>query len=420
MPQKELMELLIAEFWERGIPDLTQRDRVFHKVQKKIHVAIGMRRSGKTFFLFQKIESLLEKGVPKNRILYLQLDDERILPLNGKELGQMVDAFYSLYPKNHEDICYLFFDEIQNVSEWSHTIRRLLDTKKAEIYLTGSSAKLLSKEIATSLRGRSLATEIYPFSFKEYYRHVSKTISDKPRSPKQRDMLQKDLESFLINGGFPEISKLQDSADRKNILQEYLNVTVYRDIVERHSITNINLLKYFVSILVGNMGNPFTVNKCFNDLKSQGFSLGKDTLYDYLEFTQDCYLVFPVKIFSDSIRKQNINPRKIYIIDPGLFCANIICSSPPWGRLFENLVFLDLMRAGHEVAYYLTRDNGFEVDFVTKSSRGEHCLYQVCWDITDNKTREREDRALQQASQDLGIKGEIITPANYFDFLSNI
>ncbi|MBU0505826.1 ATP-binding protein, partial [bacterium] len=293
MPQKELMELLIAEFWERGIPDLTQRDRVFHKVQKKIHVAIGMRRSGKTFFLFQKIESLLEKGVPKNRILYLQLDDERILPLNGKELGQMVDAFYSLYPKNHEDICYLFFDEIQNVSEWSHTIRRLLDTKKAEIYLTGSSAKLLSKEIATSLRGRSLATEIYPFSFKEYYRHVSKTISDKPRSPKQRDMLQKDLESFLINGGFPEISKLQDSADRKNILQEYLNVTVYRDIVERHSITNINLLKYFVSILVGNMGNPFTVNKCFNDLKSQGFSLGKDTLYDYLEFTQDCYLVFP-------------------------------------------------------------------------------------------------------------------------------
>lgn len=417
---RDLLELLIAEFWERGLQKLTQRDASFHKIPNKVHVVLGMRRSGKTCFLHQEIHRLINQGIPQNRILYLQFDDERILPISGVQMGQIVDAFYSLYPQNHDEQCFLFFDEVQNIADWSITIRRLLDTKKAQIYLSGSSAKLLSKEITTSLRGRSLATEIFPFSFQEYQRHLSKQIPSKPRSPRQRDFLRRELEQFLLNGGFPEIMLPTNAGERRQVLQEYLNVTIYRDIVERHGIQNMALLKYFVRTLIHAAGSSFTVNKCFNDLKSQGFAVGKDTLHDYLGFTNDCYLIFPMGFFSDSFRKKNVNPRKIYAVDTGLVCANTIWSSPPWGRLFENLVFLDLKRYGHNVSYYLTKDDGFEIDFVATSKKGRQKLYQVCWNLQDKTTQEREERALKIASKELGIQGEMITPQNYFDFIESI
>ena len=135
---------------------------------KKIMVAIGMRRTGKTYFLSQIMQHLLLKDVPLSRLLYINFDDERLLPMTQKEFGELVDAFYTLYPENHGHLCYLFFDEIQNVDQWEMVIRRYFDAKKVEIYLTGSSAKLLSKEIHTSLRGRSFPIEIWPFIFEEF------------------------------------------------------------------------------------------------------------------------------------------------------------------------------------------------------------------------------------------------------------
>ncbi|MGH2637921.1 MAG: ATP-binding protein [Rhabdochlamydiaceae bacterium] len=173
-----MLQVLLGEFYDKLnlLKDVVVRDAQFPDAPNKIKVAIGMRRSGKTYFLYQQILKMLNQGVSKTVILYINFEDDRLLPLNEQKLAKLVEAFYSLYPENHDRKCYLFFDEIQNVDNWPLVIRRLHDTKNAEIFLTGSSAKLLSKEIATTLRGRSLAIEIWPYSFDEFMRAKNVSI----------------------------------------------------------------------------------------------------------------------------------------------------------------------------------------------------------------------------------------------------
>ena len=173
------------------------RQAKFPAVENKIKVAIGMRRTGKTYFIFQKIAALIQEGVLLTDILYINLEDDRLLPLNRDKLARLLEGFYSTYPKNHERKCYLFLDEIQVVEDWAIVIRRFFDTKQVEIYLTGSSAKLLSKEIATSLRGRSLATEIWPYDFGEYLIATNNPIDKTGYGSKKRDQLMYAFRQYL-------------------------------------------------------------------------------------------------------------------------------------------------------------------------------------------------------------------------------
>lgn len=413
-----LIETILGEFWEKGLPSVVKRDTSFHSISGKINVAIGMRRTGKTFFLFQHIQSLLNQGLPKTQILHLNFEDERLLPLTAQNMGQLVDAFYSLFPENHDLPCHLFLDEIQNVEGWPVVVRRLLNTKKIELYLSGSSAKLLSTEINTSLRGRSLPTEIFPYSFTEHLRALGEeTIKNlkKLRSPKQKDLLSKKLKMYLQRGGFPETTHLSDY-DHRRVLQEILNVTIYRDMIERHQITNVTLLKQLIKVIIQNSGTLFSIHKCYKDFKSLGLRVGKDTLHEYLGYIEDCYLAFTVPLYSRSLRKQQSNPKKIYVGDTGLVCANAFDAKDDWGRLFETLVYVDLRRKHEGIFYYRTVE-GYEVDFVTIDPSGQKRLYQVCWDMSNKETADREYRALYAAQKELKIKGQIITSENYFDFL---
>ncbi|HEB86643.1 MAG TPA: ATP-binding protein, partial [Gammaproteobacteria bacterium] len=166
-----LFEQLIADFHERNLPELTQRAVDLPALAGKIDAIIGMRRTGKTWFLFQVMKQYLEQGIAKESMLYINFDDERLFPLTAQELGGISEAYYRLYPQNRGQRCYFFFDEIQNVSGWENYLRRLVDTENVQIAVTGSSARLLSHEIATSLRGRSISTEMFPFSFKEVLQH---------------------------------------------------------------------------------------------------------------------------------------------------------------------------------------------------------------------------------------------------------
>src|SRR3990167_3860672 len=171
MNDQAMLAVLLGEFRDKlqRVPSIA-RDAVFPVADNKIKVAVGMRRAGKTSFIYQTIQALLAKKIPLSRILYINFEDDRLVPLTREKCAKLIEAFYTLYPENHDQRCYLFFDEIQNAEDWPIIIRRFHDSKNAEIYLTGSSAKLLSTEIATSLRGRSLATEIWPFSFQEFLR----------------------------------------------------------------------------------------------------------------------------------------------------------------------------------------------------------------------------------------------------------
>ena len=408
-----LLKTLLEEFSEKiatFIPGVT-RDFDFPAVPNKIMVAIGMRRSGKTYFLFQTIIKLL-KEVAITRILYINFEDDRLYPITKKKLSDLIDHFYSLYPENHNQLCYLFFDEIQNVQEWPIVIRRYFDTKKVKIFLTGSSAKLLSKEITTSLRGRSIATEVCPFNFLEFLRAKNHISIDKDILGKiYLDKLKEKLNSYLEEGGFPETINLE-AADRMRILQDYVSVVVLRDIIERHKITSISLIKYMISMLIKNVGCAFSVNKFFNDLKSQGFSVGKMTIYDYLQYIEDAYLTFTIPLYSESLRKVQSNPKKIYAVDPGIVRAYTLGLAQNIGHRFENLVYLDLRRRGHKIYYYLTKTRQ-EVDFLSCDLKGKWHLYQVSWDILDPKTHTREMAALKEAEKELNINGECITPETY-------
>jgi predicted AAA+ superfamily ATPase len=389
----------------------TRRNYQFPKADNLIKVATGMRRSGKSSFLFQTINDLLDQGVSQEQILLINFEDDRLLPMSTKEMGALIDCFYSLYPENHQRCCYLFLDEVQNVPDWHLVVRRYFDSKNTQIYLTGSSAKLLSKEINTSLRGRSLALEIFPFSFQEFLNAHQQPIRQKPLSRASLDFMQKQLLNYLSLGGFPAVQFLEQNEWRAT-LQNYVDTVILKDIIERHKLTNVALLKYLITSLLKNSAAPFAINKFYNDIKSQGYKVSKDTLHNYLEYIQDTYLIFSAPAFLESTRARQTKPKKIYAIDSGLINAVSINPSAGLGHALENLIFLDLKRQEKEIYYYNTA-SGYEIDFLTIDKQGQRELIQVCWDIENEKTAEREQRAIQQAEKELGIKGRVITATSY-------
>lgn len=413
MNEQSTLQILMGEFHDKLslLTEAISRDVQFPEAPNKIKVAIGMRRVGKTYFLYQQIQKMIGKGIPLASILYINFEDDRLLPLDEKKLAKLVDAFYSLYPENHDRKCYLFFDEVQNVKNWPIVIRRLHDTKNVEIFLTGSSAKLLSKEIATSLRGRSLATEIWPYSFDEFARAKKTPLRRGLYDNKARDNLSRLFSHYLSDGGFPEITPFTPDIKHKT-LQEYLDVAIYRDIIERHNIKNPTIIKYMILSMIHNVGKPFAVNKFYNDLKSQGYPIGKDTLYEYVDYIEDAYLAFSVPIFHKSIRKAQTQPKKLYAIDPGMIRSLTLDYENDLGRLFENVIYLELKRLGYKVYYFQTLD-GYEIDFLAQAPRGNKKLFQVAWDIDDPKTLDREQRALEAGIKELKIDGELITLDSY-------
>lgn len=412
----DLLKLLLADFHEKlsEADDDLPRDFVFPDVPNKINVALGMRRVGKTTCVLQKIKHLIhEEKIALSKILYLNLEDDRLQPCSQAKLRELIEAFYALYPENHDKLCYLFFDEIQIAEDWQVLLRRIFDTKKVQIFLSGSSAKLLSKEIHTSLRGRALASEIWPYSFNEYLRANKLSFKSDILGQKHRDILQQQLQNYLSVGGFPEVCNTPTER-RRDMLQSYVDVVIMRDIVERYGITNISLLKYLIKTLLKNTATGFAVNKFYKDIKSQGLSGAKNTLHDYLQYIEDAYLSFSVPLYSESIRKSQSNPRKIYAVDPGLAKAYSFGFNQNLGHLFETMVYLDLRRRGYEIYYYLTQER-YEIDFVGIDNLGKPKLFQVVWDIGNEETLHREQRALQAAQNELKIEGEIITPKTYIE-----
>ena len=419
MMQNNLLHTLLEEF-AINLPkknDINQRNISFPSVENKIISLIGMRRTGKTYYLYQKINELLQKKVKIEQILYINFEDERLSNISKHELGELLDEFYSLYPENYKKKIYIFLDEIQNVDDWGQVVRRFFDKKNTNMAITGSSAKLLSKEIATSLRGRCYSIEVWPYSFAEFLKNSELYPKSRTFGKVTLNRLKKCLQDFLLRGGFPEVSVAAIN-EHYRILQDYVEVVTYRDIVERHNVTNISLLKYVIKFLVKNTATRFSINKMYNDLKSQGFQIGRSTLYDYISYIEDSYLCFFVSLYSESLRKSQVNEKKIYVIDTGVACSYMFGFSENYGRLFETLVYIELRRREYNVFYYFTKDR-YEIDFLVETPERKRILYQVVWDVSDKKTLEREQRALNMAKQELNIEGFLITPDVFIEKFIN-
>jgi len=371
-----------------------------------VAVCIGVRRCGKSTYLFQQIKRLRDTGVPRENILYLNLFDDRLYPLQQLGPGLIIDAYFSLYPeKKNTETVYCFFDEIQILPRWEAFISRLMNTEQCQIYLTGSSAHMLSREIATQLRGRALAWEMFPFSFREFldWKGID---SAAPFSTRRQLLIRHAFEQYRACGGFPEVLGVSPSL-RTRIHQEYFHTILFRDLVDRHDISHPRAVADLARKLMDNIASMYSVNRLTEYLKTLGHKAPKTAVSNYMTWFEDAYFLFSVSIFDPSIVRRNVNAKKIYCVDHALAAsvASGMCLNS--GHLLENLVFTALRRVYPELYYYRTR-SGKEVDFVVPERGHIRALVQVCESMADTRTRARETGALQEAMGELDIHDSVI------------
>lgn len=366
----------------------------------KATAVIGMRRAGKTTFLHQLRRERLAKGIARERLPYINFEDEQLAGLEARHLHLVLEEYYRRFPhlRGKETVTWCF-DEIQAVSGWERFVRRVLDTEKVEVLISGSSAALLSREIATAMRGRAWEVVVHPFSFEEYLRHHGRAVPEHAGflPATERSALERAFLDYLTAGGFPEAQGL-DMATRHQLLHDYVDVAMLRDIVERHGVTNIVGLRWLVRHLLGNAASLFSVEKFYSSLKSQGVSIAKDTVHQLLVYLEDCFLVRTVWVEAASERQRMVNPRKAYPVDPGLIPVFDRTGRSNIGHALETAVLVELERRRASVTYVRTLE-GREVDFLARTPGGDAELIQVCADAVAAETLERELRALEEAGR---------------------
>lgn len=396
---RDIVRQKIVDSLATPVPRMTRRDIRMPDIPNKAVAVIGMRRAGKTTCLWQLLADRLAQGTGREGLLYFGFEDERLAGMSVSDLNLLVEEYYRLNPDWRDRRRASFFlDEIQNVPGWETFVRRLLDSEQIDLFVSGSSARLLSREVATSMRGRAVEARVYPFSFREYLRHRGREpeMAIQRITKAERSSLEKDLRDYLTTGGFPEAQNL-DRRDRHELLQGYVDVVMLRDVIERHAVSHPVALRWMVRQLLGNAAGAFSVNKFHGDLKSQGIAVAKDTLHDYLGYLEDTFLVRLITVATDSERRRMVNPRKVYPIDPGLIPVFDRSGKANLGHALETAVMLELERRSIEVAYVHT-PSGYEVDFLARLPDGGEELIQVCASLDDAATRDREVRALLDAS----------------------
>jgi hypothetical protein len=375
----------------------------------KATVVIGMRRAGKTTLLHQLRQERMIRGQRRNQLPYINFEDERLLGLQAADLGFLLEEYGRQVPPPLDGGRVTWsFDEIQAIPGWEKFVRRLLDSGSAEVLITGSSAALLSREIGTSLRGRAWTVPLFPFSFPESLTHAGKTLPEPGQLAlsKVRAQVEHDFRTWLEVGGFPEAQRAP-SATRGQLLQDYVDVAMLRDVVERHGVTNLAGLRWLLRLLLGNAGGLFSVEKFHAALKSQGIAIGRDTVHELLGYLEDCFLVRTVWMEANSERQRMVNPRKAYPADQGLIPWFDRSGRANLGHALETAVLIELERRRCQVTYVRTASGG-EVDFLASNPAGERVLIQVCADASAKETAARELRALEEAGRTYPDAGRLL------------
>lgn len=392
---KEYYRELISDFFERDLTEIKHRDLLLPETPGRIISVIGARRVGKTYLLFQHIQKLRKK-IDNTKLLYINFENDKLFPFSLDKAQQIIETYYEMYPLNKSEKVYFFFDEIQNISEWNLFIRRLYDTENCFLFLTGSSSQLLSKEIATSLRGRTITFELFPLSFREFVQWRGIEVTKNISSAKKVEIIHA-FHHYTESSALPELIIEKDNSLHHAILHEYINMVVYKDLIERHGLTQHTLIKHFIKFLSVNISNFISINKLFNDFKSQGLHLSKNSLYDFLTYLEDSYIFYNTSVYSLSLREQQRNPKKIYAVDIGL--KLLMDFQVDKGRILENIVFLELRRKYNEI-FYLKGSQ--EVDFFINSA-GSKQLINVALNILEKKTYDREVSGLLEAMKNYKI-----------------
>ena len=406
MISKTLWGNIIKDFQKRRYPDIVQRD-IHYPLDIPLDRAVvlsGPRRSGKTYLMYLGIKELLARKENKNSILYVNFEDSRLVGAVSQDLNTLLEVFFEIYPDRNEKT-WVFLDEIQVIPDWERFVRTLVDMENVNVFVTGSSSRLMSKEIATSMRGRSLTYNVYPFSFAEVLKAGKLEYEEYLSSAQMGEIIQK-LEDYVRYGGFPETVRYREEWDR--ILSEIVDVTIFRDIVERYDVKNIKMLKLFLNAIFNS--KEFSIHKFYNFLKSQGHKVSKNTLYTYFGYFEDSFIVFPLKRFSYSYKNIESSISKMYLVDNGLLSLQGIRD---YGRLIENIVFIELKRRSKGDLFYYKSTSGREIDFIIEEGKKVSELIQVCYMVDNFVTKEREVKALLQGSKELRCDNLLIITWDY-------
>lgn len=364
------------------------RDASLTLPEKLALAVIGVRRSGKTFAAANLLKSR------QSNTFYMNFEDPFFIQNNSVTILDDLISVFTEFSKRTPEL--LLFDEIHNIDGWERWVRKMVDLKKYQIILTGSSARMLSSELATSLTGRSLSQTIWPLSFKEYLRFQN-------RECQNADEYLGALREFMQWGGFPEIVLSSSDNQKTEMLRQYLTDILYKDIIKRNEIRTTRNLEQLVRFYLTNISNLHS----YNSIK-KAFGLNVETAREYTGFLQDAFLIFEVNRFHPNLKVQARDAKKIYVVDTGLRNANAASPHHDLGKLAENVVYIHLRRLKKEVSYF---KNEGEVDFVITDFGKPKEALQVCYsDLKEEETFKRETTSLIECLQALKLTmGLILT-----------
>ena len=391
--KKEILKQVIADN-QQEIPhyEIIKRDFFFSEFEN--YVLVGIRRAGKSFLLYQRIQQLLAQGVLWDEMLYINFEDERLVGLTASDLNLLLEVHLEMYGKKPV----LFLDEIQNIDGWEKFARRLADSKY-RVYITGSNAKMLSSDIQTTLGGRYITIEVYPYNFKEFLiaNHIDFTSNALCSTNGKAEVLRH-FNSYFYFGGFPEGAHL--SSKRDYLTSVYQKIFL-GDIAARHSIDNIFALKILFNKLAESVKHPVSFTRLTHIVSSTGAKIGTNTVINYMTYAKDAWLVSSIQNIASKMVDKETNP-KYYFTDNGILNLFLWDSHT---ALLENLVAIALLRKfGRNDAVYFYH-KGVEIDFYVLD---EKLAIQVCYSLNDRETRNREVTALMQLSKWLDIKKMMI------------
>jgi len=390
---KNIFKQIISDFHSNDLKNPHKRDFEVPLSTKKIISIIWPRRSWKSYYLFSLINKLIKSWIDKTDIVYINFEDERINIL-WSELQVIIDAYLELYDNKKIQNIYFFFDEIQNIEWWEKFVRRIYDSWMENIFITWSNAKLLSKEISTSLRWRSLSFELLPLSFSEFIDFKWGKININTTAGKAKILkLQKE---YLLRWWFPEIINFSEDLKIKT-LQEYFDVMLYNDIIERYKIKDVILLKRFVKFLIQTTTKEYSINKIWNNLKSLWLRFDKNILYNFIDYLDTIYFWKSISKFEYSLSRQTL--KKFYLFDNWYLNAISFNFSDNFWKLLENLVFIELYRKYSENIFFLK--NWSETDFII--NKKDKIVFQVCYDFND-ENYDREIKWCLDAMSKFDIK----------------
>lgn len=410
MNLRNIFQSIIALHQEEIPLSLHERSLQLPLNKQRIVTVTGVRRCGKSSLLHLTINRLLASGVDKEQILYIGFDDERLANMDVSDFDEILQAYRLMYPDRPLSSVYMFYDEIQIVKGWELFVLRVYKSYCKNVYVTGSTAQMLSGEMSSALRGWPDEYTEYPLSFKEFI--AFKGVKANRYTEEGAALMANMFKSYLLTGGFPQAVLANVETERVKLLQAYFNTMLFRDMIEHYNISaSPSVVRYFLKRVFNNITKPSSVNNIYNDLKSQGLKLSKDSLYQWLDYACNIFLLHKVPKYSKSIIKQSTSLSKYYVVDFALAKSVLLPQSEEKGKALENAVYMHLARHLNENEQIYYFNEGAECDFVIANDEGVKELIQVCWELDEFNTP-RECGGLCAASAATGCKKASIVTCN--------